>query len=254
MSSLCVVPQVASDQNSPISRPPTMTRVERQDDRPAEPVADGRDRADERRVALPRLVGVHGDAAGEPREHRRHLGVDVVVQAADHHGDAPDDDRAPAAQREHGQAERREQEARIRERDDEAVVPASWPGEALAPRHAAVATGISSLGTPGLPTPASDHRNGSHGGLSRSECPRGRPGMQRSPHIARPCRARGARPQCRRAAVPRPAHHGDLRLRREPQGGVRRDATSASAACSGRPTASPRTTTRPSGGSTSATA
>src|SRR4029077_17381463 len=98
--------------------------VQRQHDRPAEPVADGRDRPDERGVALPRLVRIDRDAARELREHRRDLGVDVVVECTDADGERPNDGRAPAAEAEDGAAEGGEQEARVGERDDEAVEPA----------------------------------------------------------------------------------------------------------------------------------
>ena len=96
----------------------------RQHHRPADPVAERRHRADEREVPLPGLVGVDGDTAGQLREHRRRLGVDVVVEGAEDHGHGPQDHGAPAAKRQCRAAEAGDQEAWVRERNHEPVEPA----------------------------------------------------------------------------------------------------------------------------------
>ena len=57
--------------------------VDREDDRPADPVAERGQRPDERQVLAPRLVRVERDAARLVREHRRQLGVDVVLERAE---------------------------------------------------------------------------------------------------------------------------------------------------------------------------
>jgi hypothetical protein len=63
------------------------------------------------------------DAAGLVLEHRRQLGVDVVLESADQDGDRPQHDGASGPERADRGAERRDEKARIGERDDEAVPP-----------------------------------------------------------------------------------------------------------------------------------
>jgi hypothetical protein len=63
------------------------------------------------------------DAAGLLREHRRHLGVDVVLERAEEDGDRPEDEGAGRAEYSDRGAQRRDQEARICQCDDEAVPP-----------------------------------------------------------------------------------------------------------------------------------
>ena len=86
---------------------------------------------DERRVLPPRLVGVQRQAARLLGEHGRELGVDGVDEDGDDGGDAPQHRCAPATEIADREAERAEQEARIRERDHEAVVPAKRLEELL---------------------------------------------------------------------------------------------------------------------------
>ena len=97
---------------------------ERQHDRPADPVAECRHGPDERRVLPPALVRVDRDAARLLREHRGELRVEDDDRDDDDRRDSPDQRRAPATEVEHRPAERAEQEARIREANHEAVVPA----------------------------------------------------------------------------------------------------------------------------------
>ena len=98
--------------------------VDREDHGPADPVAEGRDRADERRVLPPGLVRVEREPSGLRREHRRELGVDRVDEHGDDRGDSPQERGAPAAEIPDRVPERAEQEPGVRQRDDEAVVPA----------------------------------------------------------------------------------------------------------------------------------
>ena len=97
--------------------------VDREDARPREPVAERRDGPDERQVLAPRLVRVEGDAAGLLREHRRHLGIDVVLKRADQDRDRPQDEGTRRAQNPDRGAQRRDQEPRVGQCDDEAVPP-----------------------------------------------------------------------------------------------------------------------------------
>jgi hypothetical protein len=68
-------------------------------------------------------VGVEGDAARLVGEHRRQLGVDVVLERAEADRDRPQDERTGGAERPDRAAERRDQEPRVGEGDDEAVPP-----------------------------------------------------------------------------------------------------------------------------------
>ena len=70
--------------------------VHGQDDRPADPVPECRNRPHERRVLAPGLVGVERETTRLVREHRRELGVDRVDEHGDEGGDAPQDRSAPA--------------------------------------------------------------------------------------------------------------------------------------------------------------
>ena len=91
--------------------------------RPADPVAEGGQRADQREVLAPRLVRVERDAAGHAREHARQLGVDVVLQRPEDDRDRPQDAGAGGAEGADGTTEPRDEEARVGERDHEAVPP-----------------------------------------------------------------------------------------------------------------------------------
>ncbi len=97
---------------------------EGEDDRPPDPVTEGRDRADEGRVLAPPFVRVEREAPRLVREHRREL----RVQHHDGHdhccGDRPEEHRPPAAHVADRVTEGSEEEARIRERDHKSVVPA----------------------------------------------------------------------------------------------------------------------------------
>ena len=53
---------------------------DREDDRPADPVAERRQRADERAVPAPALMRVQRDATASVTEHRRRLGVDPGLE------------------------------------------------------------------------------------------------------------------------------------------------------------------------------
>jgi hypothetical protein len=97
--------------------------VDRQDDRPADPVAERRDRADQGQVLPPGLVRVQRDAAGLVREHARELRVDVVLQCAQADRDRPEQEGAGRAESADRAAERRDEERRVRKRDHEAVPP-----------------------------------------------------------------------------------------------------------------------------------
>ncbi len=96
----------------------------RQHHRPADPVPERGDRPHEREVLLPGLVGIDRDAARELGEHRRRLGVDVVVEGTEDHGHRPQDHRSPAAQAEHRSAQTRNQEAWVGQCNHKAVEPA----------------------------------------------------------------------------------------------------------------------------------
>ena len=96
---------------------------DRQHDRPPDPVAERRDRAEQREIAPPSLVGVQRDAAGLVGEHRGRLGVDPVLQQADGGGDPPQDHRAERADAPEREPERAEQESRVAQGDDEPVIP-----------------------------------------------------------------------------------------------------------------------------------
>ena len=98
--------------------------VDGKHDRPPDPVAERRDRTDERRVLPPGLVRVERESAGLLREHRGELGVERVDEDGDERRDPPQQRGAPAAEVADRVAQRPEQESRVRERDDEAVVPA----------------------------------------------------------------------------------------------------------------------------------
>ena len=97
---------------------------DREDDRPADPVPERRDRADQREVPAPALVRVERDAARLLREHRRSFGVDPVREQPDRRRDAPQAHRSPASEGADGVTEGANQEAGIAKSDDESVVPA----------------------------------------------------------------------------------------------------------------------------------
>ena len=103
---------------------PSEEPEERQHDRPADPVPEGRHGPDERRVFPPALVRVDRDTSRLVREHRGELRVEHDDRDDDERRQPPDQRRSPAAHVEHRPAERAEHEARIREADDEPVVPA----------------------------------------------------------------------------------------------------------------------------------
>ena len=103
---------------------PAEDAEEREHDRPREPVAERRDRADEREVLAPALVRVEREAARLVREHGRHLGVERHDEEGEPGRDPPEQHGAPPADVSDRVAERSEQEARRRECDHEAVVPA----------------------------------------------------------------------------------------------------------------------------------
>src|SRR6202012_5115506 len=89
-----------------------------------DPVAEGRQRAHQRRVLAPALVGVQRDAAAAMPEHRCRLGVDPGLEQADHCRAAPQDHRADPPEDSQSESEAAEQEAGVAQRDDESVVPA----------------------------------------------------------------------------------------------------------------------------------
>ena len=97
---------------------------ERQHHRPADPVAERRNGPDERRVLAPGLVRVDRHPARLVREHGGELRVDDLDGKDDGRRDPPDHRGAPAAEVDHRESERSEQEARVREADHESVVPA----------------------------------------------------------------------------------------------------------------------------------
>ena len=99
---------------------------DRQHARPGEPVAERRNRPDEREVLAPPLVCVQGDAARLVREHGRELGVDPVHEHGDQGREGPQGQRAPGADAPDRVPERGEQRAGNRHGDDEAVVPGKY--------------------------------------------------------------------------------------------------------------------------------
>ena len=134
--------------------------VDRQHARPGEPVAEGRDRADEGEVLAPRLVGEERDAAGLVREHRRQLGVDVVLQRAEADRDRPEDEGAGRAQRPDRGPERGDQEPRVGERDDEAVPPRHRLEKLAAPRPVRLPSALSVVACAGNVSAATDGSQG----------------------------------------------------------------------------------------------
>src|SRR5207253_6691308 len=97
---------------------------DREDHRPADPVAERRDRPDQREVPAPPLVRVQRDTTGLLREHRGSLGIDPVREEPDGRRDPPKAHRSPAAEGADREAEGADQEAGNTERNDESVVPA----------------------------------------------------------------------------------------------------------------------------------
>ena len=66
--------------------------------RPGEPVAERRDRPDQRRGTSAKPRARTGRSAGRVREHRRHLGVDVVLERPEEDRDRPQDESAGGAE------------------------------------------------------------------------------------------------------------------------------------------------------------
>ena len=98
--------------------------VDREHARPGEPVAERRDRAGQREVPLPALLGVHREPARLVREHRGRLRVDVRLQRTDDRRSEPDDRRPLGTEVVDRAGEAGEQEARTRKTHHEAVPPA----------------------------------------------------------------------------------------------------------------------------------
>ena len=96
---------------------------ERQHHRPADPVPERADGAEKVEAAPPALVRVQRDPARLVGEHRRRLRVDPVLQQSDGGRDPPEQHGPPHADRRQGEAQRAQQERRLTETDDEAVVP-----------------------------------------------------------------------------------------------------------------------------------
>jgi hypothetical protein len=104
---------------------------DREDDRPGDPVAEGRDRPDHGGVLPPALVGEERDPARLLGEHGGELGVDDVEENRQEGREGPEDHGAPTAEIEDRVTQRTEQEARVGQGDHESVVPAKGLEEFL---------------------------------------------------------------------------------------------------------------------------